>query len=93
MSVGDKLSLRVEHSHSKTCEKSDTHTKISTNVQSLYLSWSHWTPTSSLHCILFSVLSQGCYLVFAFASIGPNIQCFLFHDFLQKQKPTKNLFM
>lgn len=56
----------------------------------MYISWSHLTPTSSLHCILLSCSVYGCWLASAF-DIGSSIECILFHGFLQRQKPTIGL--
>ena len=82
-----RVFLKVDYPYFKPCEDSNVHTKVYISVQRVYIAWSHLTPTSSLHCILFSVLSHGCCLASAFA-IGSSIKCILSHDFLQKQKPT-----
>ena len=83
---GDVCSWRVDYPHFKPCDVSNVHTKVCISVQRVYIAWSHLTPTSSLHRILFSVLSHTWGLVSAFA-IGSSIKCILFYDFLQKQKP------
>ena len=84
---GDVCSWRVDYPYFKPREDSYVHTKVYISVQRVYIAWPHLTPMSSLHCILFSVLSHGCCLVSAFA-IGSSIKCILSHGFFQKQKPT-----